>query len=129
MKNKPFILMLVSALVSSIISVLLNLIPYQAVQSQLWIVSVGFHVLISLALHAIMYRKTEDPKDFINKIMLTSMGRLLLCMVGVFIYSLVDKPHFMGFAIHFMLHYVLFTIFEINYMLKFVKSQQNSNNL
>lgn len=117
--------MLVSALVSSVISILLNLMPFEAIQSKLWIVSVGFHVLISLALHAIMYRKNEDPKDFINKIMLTSIGRLFLCMVGVFIYSLIDKPHFMGFAIHFMLHYLIFTIFEINYMLKFVKSQSN----
>lgn len=125
MKTNPFVLILVSSLISAVISILLNFLPIEMLQAKMWLVSVGFHVVISLALGAILFRKTPDPKDFINKIMLTSMGRLLLCMVGVFIYSLIDKPHFVGFSAHFMLHYLIFTILEINYLLKFIKTQNH----
>lgn len=71
-----------------------------------------------------MLRKTEEARDMINKIMFTSMGRLLVCMVGVFIYSLIDKPSFFAFAIHFMLHYMVYTVFEITFIVKFIRSQQ-----
>lgn len=125
MKFKPNILILVSAIASAVVSVLMNFIPFEATFCKLWIVSVGFHILISFALNAILFRKNDDPKDFVNKIMFTSMGRLLFCMFGVFIYSLIDKPHFMGFAIHFMLHYLIFTVLEISYLLKYIKTQNN----
>lgn len=125
MKFNPNILILISSISAAVISLLLNLLPYEATYSKLWIISVTFHVLISLALNAILFRKNDDPKDFVNKIMFTSMGRLLFCMFGVFIYSLVDKPHFMGFAVHFMLHYLIYTVLEINYLLKYIKTQNH----
>lgn len=125
MKFNPNILILISSISAAVISLLLNLLPYEAAYSKLWIISVTFHILISLALNAILFRKNDDPKDFVNKIMFTSMGRLLFCMVGVFIYSLVDKPHFMGFAVHFMLHYLIYTVLEINYLLKYIKTQNH----
>lgn len=117
---------IISALVAVLISTGLNFIPNENVNASLWYVSIVFHVMVSFLLNLVLFKKNSDPKEFIFKIMFTSMGRLLLCMIGVFIYSLVDKPHFLAFAIHFMLHYILFTILEISSLLKHIKAQDKA---
>lgn len=124
MFNKPYSAILIASGVSIVISALINMMPVPSVVSSTWWISIVFHVVISLLLNLIMLKKTEEARDMINKIMFTSMGRLLVCMVGVFIYSLIDKPNFFAFAIHFMVHYMVYTVFEISFIVKFIRSQQ-----
>ncbi|MBL7894230.1 MAG: hypothetical protein JNK50_02975 [Bacteroidia bacterium] len=124
MSLKPYSAILIASGVSILLSAAINMLPFSAIVSTTWWISILFHVAISLLLNLIMLKKTEEARDMINKIMFTSMGRLLVCMVGVFIYSLVDKPHFFAFAIHFMLHYMVYTVFEITFIVKFIRSQQ-----
>ena len=116
---------LVSAFLSSVISLGLNFIPSTFTHSKFWYVSIAFHALTSFLLHFLLFRKTADPRDNTFKIMFASMGRLLLCMVALLIYKLCDKQNFTQFAVHFMMHYILFTVFEISYLLKFIKTQKN----
>ncbi len=123
MLAQTFKIVLISAFIGTIISVGVNFIPNEKINSSLWYISIVFHVAITFLLNAVLFKKNTDPKDFIFKIMFTSMGRLLLCMIGVFIYSLADKEHFAGFAMHFMLHYIIFTIIELNFLLKYIKTQ------
>ena len=114
---------LLASVLAAGVSFLINLIPFEKVQSAFWYVSVLFFLSTGLLINYILFKKQSDPKDFVFKIMFTSMLRLLLCMIGVFIYSKIDKPHMISFSLHFMLHYILFTIFEITYLLKYTKSQ------
>lgn len=125
MNSKLYKTLLIAFILSVVISFVLNAIPVDQMKSTAWYFSILFHVLISLGLLAILFRKNDDPKDMVNKIMFTSMGRLLFCMIGIFIYSLIDKPHFFPFAIHFMLHYIIFTILEIKTFLKYIKSNSH----
>lgn len=127
MFNKPYSAILMASGVSIVISALINMMPVPLVVSSTWWISIVFHVIISLLLNLIMLKKTEEARDMINKIMFTSMGRLLVCMVGVFIYSLIDKPNFFAFAIHFMVHYMVYTVFEISFIIKFIRSQQTKS--
>lgn len=125
MNSKLYKTLVIAFILSVVISFVLNAIPVDQMKSTAWYFSILFHVLISLGLLAILFRKNDDPKDMVNKIMFTSMGRLLFCMIGIFIYSLIDKPHFFPFAIHFMLHYIIFTILEIKTFLKYIKSNSH----
>lgn len=127
MFNKPYSAILMASGVSIVISALINMLPVPSVVSSTWWISIVFHVVISLLLNLIMLKKTEEARDMINKIMFTSMGRLLVCMVGVFIYSLIDKPNFFAFAIHFMVHYMVYTVFEISFIVKYIRSQQTKS--
>jgi hypothetical protein len=111
------------AVLAAVISILLNLLNIDAVFNRYWYVSILFFLGTGLLINYILFGKPADPKDFVMKIMFTSMLRLLMCMIGVFIYSLIDKPHLISFSLHFMLHYILFTIFEISFLLKHTKSQ------
>lgn len=116
---------LVSAFLSSVVSIGLNFIPAAITHSKFWYVSISFHALTSFLLHFLLFRKTADPRDNTFKIMFASMGRLLFCMFALLIYKLCDKQNFTPFAVHFMAHYILFTVFEIGYLLKFIKTQNN----
>lgn len=116
---------LVSAFLSCIISLGLNFLPVPITYAKFWFVSIAFHGLTSFTLHFLLFRKTADPRDNTFKIMFASMGRLLLCMIALLIYKVCDKQNFTQFAVHFMVHYILFTVFEIAYLLKFIKTQKN----
>src|SRR5688572_3279500 len=119
MKNlKPI---LISAVLSLVGSLLMNMFSF-GTYSDFWYISLLFHILISFLLQLLLFRKTGDPRDYTFKIMFASMGRLLVCMVGLLIYKFVDRDNFTQFALHFMLHYILFTVFEIAYLLKFIKT-------
>jgi hypothetical protein len=119
LKNlKPVIIAVVLSVAGSI---LLNLLPLN-VFCPFWYVSLLFQVFISMLVQLMLFRKTDDQRDYTFKIMFASMGRLLFCMIGLLIYKMVDKQNFTQFALHFMLHYILFTAFEIAYLLKFIKT-------
>ncbi len=112
-----------SAILSTGISLLLNFLS--VLSSTTWYISVLFHLLLSVLLFLVLIRKIGDPRDYVFKIIFSSMGRLLVCMIGLLIYKVCDKGNFTHFAGHFMLHYILFTVFEIGYLLKFIKAPKN----
>jgi len=47
--------------------------------------------------------------------------RMMLCVTTVLVYRFIDKPTVIPFAIGFLAHYFLFTIFEVSVLLKHLK--------
>ena len=123
MQSTIFKVIGISALLSAAISLLLNFLDLAI--SSTWYISIVFHLFISVLLYLLLFRKTGDPRDYTFKIMFASMGRLLVCMISLLIYKVCDKQNFTHFAVHFMIHYILFTVFEIGYLLKFIKTPKN----
>lgn len=113
----------ISSVLSVVVSLLLNY--FSVLQCTTWFVSFGFHLLVSVLLYLLLFRKAEDQRDYTNKIMFSSMGRLLMCMISLLIYKVFDKQSFSHYAAHFLIHYILFTTFEIIFLLKFIKEKKN----
>ena len=88
--------------------------------SHFWVPTL-FFVVTTIAANFLITAGDKESKEFVFKTLAMSMARLLLCMVFVFIYSLVNKPEALAFTCHFMVQYILFTIFEISFLLKFIK--------
>lgn len=88
--------------------------------SHFWIPTL-FFLLTSLGINAILTKKNQEPKEFVFKTLALSMARLLICMVFVLIYSLINKPQALAFTCHFMIQYLVFTIFEVSFLLKYIK--------
>lgn len=126
LKNYTFQLLLVSG-IALVLSFLLTQVRsrYFDCPHFYWI-TIFFATTTYLA-DLVLKKGDRQSREFIMKIMALSMGRLLLCMVLVFIYSMVNKPQALGFACHFMLQYLLFTIFELSYLLKFIKQPNNTH--
>jgi hypothetical protein len=85
-----------------------------------WIPTLFFAVT-TLATNALLTKGDKRSKEFVFKTLALSMARLLLCMVFVFVYSLINKPQVLAFTCHFMIQYVLFTVFEMSFLLKYIK--------
>ena len=113
------------SIIASLLSLAFNFINNMAIYNANWYVSVIFYLLVSILINTILFRKKVDPKEFVLKIMLTSMLRLVIYMFGIFIYRLIDKSGFTSFVVHFMTHYILFTVIEIAYLLRYSKTQKS----
>jgi hypothetical protein len=80
-----------------------------------------FFVLTTLGTNLLLTSGDKKSKEFVFKTLALSMARLLVCMIFVFVYSLINKPQALAFTCHFMIQYVLFTIFEMSFLLKYIK--------
>ena len=88
--------------------------------SHFWIPTL-FFALATLGTNALLTKGDKQSKEFVFKTLAMSMARLLVCMIFVFIYSLINKPQALAFTCHFMIQYVLFTIFEMSFLMKYIK--------
>lgn len=92
-----------------------------------WIPTLFFFIT-TLGMHYIINRKPKEPKEFIFIYLALSMGRLLLCLFFVLIYSFLNKTSSLAFACHFMIQYLLFTLFEISSLLNSIKQNNSTSN-
>jgi hypothetical protein len=88
--------------------------------SHFWIPTL-FFAIATLGTNVLLTKGDKQSKEFVFKTLAMSMARLLVCMIFVFIYSLVNKPEALAFTCHFMIQYVMFTIFEMSFLLKYIK--------
>ncbi len=88
--------------------------------SHFWIPTL-FFALATLGTNALLTKGDKQSKEFVFKTLAMSMARLLVCMIVVFIYSLINKAEALAFTCHFMIQYVLFTVFEMSSLLKYIK--------
>jgi hypothetical protein len=85
-----------------------------------WLFSIAFHAAVALVI-AVLGLINPDPKVLASNLLSISLGRLLASGVAFFIYILKFPEFQKWFMVHFMVHYVLFTFFEIVFLLKIVK--------
>lgn len=88
--------------------------------TRFWIPTV-FFALTTWGINAVITKGDKNSKEFAFKTLAMSMARLLVCLILVLIYSRVSKADSLAFACHFMLQYLVFTIFEISFLLKYIK--------
>jgi hypothetical protein len=85
--------------------------------------SVLIHLLLSATLFFI-YKKKLNPKEYTQLLFGSNLIKFLLCLFGLIAFYVIDKAHFGKFSLHYLVHYVLFTIFELNYLFKNIKLRQ-----
>ena len=124
MKLKSISAILISIGVSFIYSYILDSQAHKP--SPQWWHSLLFFSCVSITFNLLYFIKT-DVKTFTGILLATGVIKLLLSMVMVLIYSFTLKGGFFAFFLHFIGHYVLFTVFEIRYLLQLIKTNQNEN--
>ncbi len=81
-----------------------------------------FFLLTTVGSNLLLTSGDKQSKEFVFKTLALSMARLLVCMIVVFLYSLINKEQALAFTCHFMVQYVIFTIFEMSFLLKYIKT-------
>ncbi len=83
--------------------------------------------LIQLVLSAILffiYKSKLNPKEYTQLLFGSNLVKFLLCLFGLVAFYVIDKENFGKFSLHYLVHYLLFTIFELNYLFKNIKLRQ-----
>ena len=87
------------------------------------IISIVFVWLVTCASYYwVMKTVTDKPKTFNMVFMLQTTVRLLLYMACIVVYLLLYRQHGVPFTMHFLVGYLVFAIFEVVLILKFVKN-------
>ena len=72
----------------------------------------------------LIYTFTAYSTAFTEIILTGLIVKLLISLAVVAIYSFSNSANFFNFSLHFILHYILFTVFGIAYLLRLIKRKQ-----
>ncbi len=84
-------------------------------------------LLLFLAMYIslnILNNTKSNPESATDKLLGAIWVKTILLLFAIFLYSLVDKKGLFHFSMHFIAHYILFTVFEIRYLLSKIKNEQ-----
>jgi hypothetical protein len=118
---RGFVTVLIAAAIATIISFVLN--SFHALFFANWYLSLAFFSALCIFLN-IVYAFQARSKSFTQLLVFSLSLKLLLAFVAVFVYSFISISDFVNFSIHFLLHYLIFTIMEINYLLYLIRNNQ-----
>ena len=82
----------------------------------------SFFFLITMIFHLLtMMSAKKKPQNFIRFYMGSTALRMMLCLIVIVAYRFVNKPTLIPFALAFIAHYFLFTIFEVTMLLRHLR--------
>lgn len=122
---RGFVFLGISSALSILCSVILNF--FESTSSRDWWMSLSLYACISLCLHFIYLVKT-DVRSYTGVLLGTISGKLIILLIFILLYFILRSNALSSFFIHFFVHYILFTVFEIRYLLQLVKHKKHLSN-
>lgn len=118
---------MVNILSSAAISIVASLLlcRFSKLNTTHWIFSVLWFSFFILACN-LYYRNKAGNVEFTKILLAGIVIKLLLSFVIILVYFLIFKSRLFSFSMHFILHYVIFTILEIKYLSSLIKSSYSA---
>lgn len=118
-----FLKNLLAVIVPSVLAIILSLTlnHYHILVSPHWYYGVFVLCGFCLIMNSV-YAYHAGSESFTQLLIAGIVIKLLFALVVILIYSFIDKQGFFNFSLHFIIQYVLFTVFEIRYLLHIVKT-------
>lgn len=114
---------LICTFLATLLSLLIN--KFTGFYSSNWWLSLFIFIGLFFTLN-LFYNIKTDFKSYTNLILATISVKLFILLIIIFLYSLFDKAGLLRFFVHFSIHYILFTVFEIRYLLQLVKNKHTN---
>ncbi len=115
---RGFITVFLASLFAIVISLSLNYSSPWPFERWAW--SILFFGILCLILN-LVYSFQAKSGNFTQILMFSLALKLLLAFIAVFIYSVLSWSDFFSFSVHFLLHYFIFTVLEINYLVYLIR--------
>lgn len=95
--------------------------PPQRHLNSLWLILI-FFIGVTALVHNILLRSNEkNPKQFIRNFMGTTAAKLFAYLLIMIVYIFVDRAGARVFLVGFLVHYLVFTVFEVVSILRQLK--------
>ena len=111
--TRVFAALTAAVLLSVLTSALLN--RYTSVLTEQWAWSLAWLSLVFLIL-GIIYKKRNSPAELVPALIGGFVARFLAGLVFLLAAFLVHREGFFPLALHYLLHWLLFTVAEIAYL-------------
>ena len=95
---------------------------FNAAHNSFWWISLLFFSFIFCTIQYLFHLKSDSVSAG-DVLTATIWIKMLLVLSFIFVYSILDKKGLFAFSIHFILHYILFTLFEIRYLQGKIKNE------
>lgn len=95
--------------------------------TSLWYMGILILLPFSFGLNLFFGFRSKD-ENFSQLLLGGIVIKMLVALISIVLYSLIDRPRFFAFSIHFIAQYILFTTFEIRYLLYIIKTRQHAKN-
>jgi len=93
-----------------------------------WPFITAFFFAITRLVHQFLLKKSGGQQSkFINAFLLTTTVKLLLFLTMIVVYVLIFRADAIGFILTFFINYLIYTVFEIVSILKYLKLSDKSN--
>ncbi len=117
---KSFIYFFSSLAIAIGTSYLLNKCTFYKTQN--WHASIIFYSSVFLILN-IVYNFKYSVQDITQLLLGSIVIKLLVAFIFILIYGILNKHTALFFSIHFIIHYLVFTVFEMYYLIKLIKEK------
>jgi hypothetical protein len=95
-----------------------NFMPVENLVPKIWFIF-SFFIVVTISFHFFILNAAKGrPQSFVTFYMGFTALRMVLCLIVIIAYRFIDKPNIIPFAVAFILHYFLFTIFEVTTLLR-----------
>ncbi len=96
----------------------IRVMPVERHLPHTWMV-LGFFVLATIIFHSTVVNSAKgDPQSFVRSYMSMTAAKLILYGAVIVIYAFIDRTRIMQFALGFVAHYLLFSVFEVRMLLR-----------
>lgn len=117
---KNIVSVLLPASLSYLISILLN--SHSRFINPIWPYSIAYFVVFCFTSNLI-FTSNLKSETYTGQLLTGVTIKLLLAFVILAVFSVLNKAAFLGFSIQFISQYILFTTFEIRYLLSLHKTK------
>lgn len=91
-----------------------------------WPFMILFFVLINYGMFYYMVKATQKRfSRFVNYFMIMTMAKLFLLLLIIILYALLNPAEVWSFVITFFIYYMVYTIFEVAYFLRYIEANKN----
>lgn len=123
MKDFSIKLLLFCVLIAAVNFGWIHFMPVEKHVPHVWLM-IAFFTFVTALFHFLSIHASKGkPQGFIRFYMGSTGLRLMLYIMIIVAYRFYDKPTLTPFAIGFMAHYFLFTVFEVPLLLKALRNQ------
>ena len=86
-------------------------------------ISTSFFIILSLVIYKLIHLslQSENPNRFSQAFMLVTFFKMMLSILLIIIYFVIARPSNIYFVIPFLINYLIFTVFEVSFMIKMAK--------
>jgi hypothetical protein len=85
----------------------------------------GFFVLVTGLIHYQLMRSAQgDPQRFVRTFMTLTSLKLFTFLIILTIYAFLARQNVVVFTIHFLIFYLIFTVFEVAALYKFLRHKK-----